>query len=696
MNKTFFRYWILAFPLLGLFPGLWGVFFPAQSSYSDLLITHLPNALWIQNSLSKMGEIPLWSRLILSGYPFSANPLAGIFYFPSWWGLLFPQPAGLYGVIAFHLFVSGIGMAKFLEEKHMPAGVAIFGGLAFETMPRLWAHFLAGHMTLVFAMCWVPWLFWATERWIKKKGVRIGLPAMFWGLITLADLRVVLPIGVVWGGYLLFRMVILEKRWKDALLLGFEGMAGLILSTAVWLPLSEYARLSTRSGMSGAENLVFSLPLEHLWGLFIPDLGGSPEWVIYPGAMLLVLLPFSMRKHPESLFWWFVSLLAIFLSLGEASPGGGWLYRLLGLGLLRVPARMLFVTQFAWIMLGALVLFWWMERPPQVTRLVRLMGIGMVAFLLLLALGVTIITGNVFRPLWVGGLVFFLAYAWMMFRQTSGKLAGFSSTPAALWGMVVLCNGFVIASGAKVLPVKEILNQNAEVVRWMLTQEQKTQNFRTYSPSYSLPQQTAAVYGIEMADGVDPLILASYQQFMEKATGVPSRGYSVTLPPFETGEPSLDNRMYEPNLHLLALVGVKYLLAEFDLKGAEEYLQTRIGETRIYKNPYYRGMAWLEREDTIIPIPEIRYTANTIEIPHVEQGRLVLAEINYPGWKVLIDGEPGEIITAYGVLRSVLIPPGFHQIRLEFHPRVVYWGVIVSVISWGVLGILLLRQKRIA
>ncbi len=692
MRRLIRKVGLLVVPLLGLIPGLWGVFFPAQSSYSDLAISHLPNALWIQTSLFSMGEIPLWSRLILSGYPFSANPLSGLFYFPSWWGLLFPQPAGLYLVTAFHLFLGGMGMAKFLEEKRLPYPVAIFGGLLFQTMPRLWAHLLAGHITLVFALCWMPWLFWAVNRSIREKRRIIGLSALFWGLIALADLRMVLPVGLAWGGYVLYRVLITEHRWRDFFGFWLESTGGFLLATSVWLPLSEYTRLSTRALMSATENLIFSFPPGHFWGLIIPDLGGSPEWVIYPGAVVLVLLPLASWRRKENAFWWILSLIGILFALGDALPILGDLFRWLGLGVLRVPARMFLITQFSWIILGSLTVSQWVDVPLQLTPFMKRIGVAVTAFLLLLAFGTGVLTGEWIPRLWAGGISFLLAYVWI--RVLGSK--AFSSRQSArfFWGIPLLCNLLVIAFGAKILPAREVLSQNAEVARWLTTQKQEVGNFRTYSPSYSLPQQTAALFGIELADGVDPLILASYQQFMEKATGVPSRGYSVTLPPFETGEPTLDNRLYQPDFSRLALLGVKYILSEFDLMGAESNLVTTIGSTRIYQNPYFVGMVWLEQGEKTIPVSEVRYSANTLEIQRVGEGRLVFAELVYPGWRAFVDGKPAEIIPAYGILRSVQVPAGTHQVRLEYHPQKVYWGTLVSGLSWGVLVVLWFKQKR--
>ena len=54
----------------------------------------------------------------------------------------------------------------------MPAGPAFFGGVVFAGTPKLIAHLGAGHVTLVFAVAWTPWLLLDAELlpWSAKAG----------------------------------------------------------------------------------------------------------------------------------------------------------------------------------------------------------------------------------------------------------------------------------------------------------------------------------------------------------------------------------------------------------------------------------------------------------------------------------------------------------------------------------------------
>ena len=149
---------LLPVPLLFL---LWaGNGFPYLSgaAYSDFAISHYPNALYLQRALREWHTFPWWSPLILSGAPFAADPLSSAWYPPHYLGLLFPLPFGLNLVAALHLLWGGLGMYRLLRMENLRTEAALFGALAFQMMPKVWAHYGAGHLTLLYAVMWTPWV----------------------------------------------------------------------------------------------------------------------------------------------------------------------------------------------------------------------------------------------------------------------------------------------------------------------------------------------------------------------------------------------------------------------------------------------------------------------------------------------------------------------------------------------------------
>jgi len=118
---------LLFIPLILLIPGWEGFAYSPRSSFSDMVISHYPNAVFLREAL-QMGQLPLWSPMLFAGYPFAANPLSGLWYFPGWFSLLFSLPLGFNLNLLIHLFFSGLGMWLFLRESR------------FDWLPAMGGH----------------------------------------------------------------------------------------------------------------------------------------------------------------------------------------------------------------------------------------------------------------------------------------------------------------------------------------------------------------------------------------------------------------------------------------------------------------------------------------------------------------------------------------------------------------------------
>lgn len=59
----------------------------------------------------------------------------------------------------------------------------------------------------------------------------------------------------------------------------------------------------------------------------------------------------------------------------------------------------------------------------------------------------------------------------------------------------------------------------------------------------------------------------------------------------------------------------------------------------------------------------------------------ILAENAYPGWRVLIDGQPAVALTAYTAIRAVCVPAGEHLVEWRFTPRLYGAGAAVSLFA---------------
>ena len=96
-----------------------GFLYRPNSVYSDLTITHWPNALLIRDSLATWGQVPLWRHLVLSGEPFAANPLSGLWYPPNLLLLLLPLTVAFNLLFVLHTAWAGLGAYRLQQFKYL-------------------------------------------------------------------------------------------------------------------------------------------------------------------------------------------------------------------------------------------------------------------------------------------------------------------------------------------------------------------------------------------------------------------------------------------------------------------------------------------------------------------------------------------------------------------------------------------------
>lgn len=688
MNRVGLWRWIPILPGLALLPFLGLLPYAAYAAYSDLTISHYPNFLFLQRSLVETGTIPLWSPAILSGYPFAANPLSSLWYPPGWLALLFPLPLGLNLVTALHLILTGMGMFSLLRAEGLDAPVASLGGLAWAALPRLAGHFASGHVTLVWAVCWTPWLLLAARR-AQMPRVRAAAAGAVFAAIILADPRWAPYAGLLWAGYQLRLTLAEQGHFGRSLFNAARAIApavgiAVLLAAPPLLPLVEYGRLSTRGMMGAADNLYLSLPPARLAGFLIPSLDGNTEWTVYPGAMLTAafiwyaLQPKAWRGGRG--LWLLAAAAGVLLALGEHFPGGALLARVPGFNMLRVPPRALLVTGFA---LAVLVAHWLQDfssedglrlRPAYFSRL----GLaGAAGLTVLAALGVSLLGGEPPRNFWWGA-GFFLACAAAALLRDAGRISRAGWVTAVF--VLVLADGLGIGvQSIRFRSPASVLEEGAQVARWIAGQPGI---FRVYSPDYSLPQQTAAHYRLEMVNGVDPLQLSAYAETVTQASGIPMNGYDVVLPPLPE-----DGSTGSPDAAALGLLNTRYVVSGVEIVQAGLEEAAVFGSTRIYENRQARPRAWVEssgQTDTAVTSLEIR--PNRIRLTAEGPGTLVLSEISYPGWRVRVEGQPVAMLE-HGILRAVEIQPGVHVVEFVYQPASVMIGLSLFAVGVVLLAV---------
>ncbi len=650
-----------------------------REQFSDLLLSHWPNAEFLRRALFEFHQFPLWNPSILNGAPFAADPLAGLWYPPNWLAVILPLPFAFNLLFALHLAWAGWGMYRWARADGFGVWPALIGGVTYAAAPKIMAHLAAGHVSLVFAVAWMPWLLKTIDegRRTKDEGRKLtfvlrpsSFVALVWALIFLADVR--------WGVY---AAVVLGVWWLACR----RGLSGLIicgllfllLTAVLWAPLAEFVRYSARADLTVAEAAEFSLPPSYLLGLLVPDLGGFHEYMTYLGIAPLVLAMIGVVKGRDRVGIITIvglALVSLWWALGPQAGLFTLVTDILNLTLLRVPPRTWFIISLAasWLAVrGAAAV----EEGAQPSgRAWNLASVGVIAALWILTIGGSLIRKEI--------LIHFLIPT----LAATTTLIGLRLKPARalyLLAAVVISELFVVDS--TLIESRPITPSPA--AEWLSRQPGE---WRVYSPSFSLPPLNAAQAGIEQADGVNPLQLRDTVTFMEAATGVTSSGYSITLPPFKPDPKTNQLDIYTanagaiPEAKLLGRLNVRYVASEFDIQSAGLTLATKVGNTRIYQNVY--------DECRVVGGSLIRRSPNQIVVSAAGPGRVTLSELWYPGWEATVDSLPATL-ERVDIFRSVKVEAGTHEIVFEFRPLTVYAGLGLSLTGLLIIASCIYRKN---
>lgn len=679
--------------------------FPLKSDFSDLTISHYPNAIFIRNSIINFHIIPLWSGTIFCGYPFHADPLTGYLYPPNWITYILPLPFGFNLLIFIHMFFGSIGLYQFLRLRGVKTWSAAVGGLCFGMMPKIWSHFAAGHISLVCAVCLTPWLLFQLEKLLDEKSKSsIFFTGLLFGGIVLADIRWAPYALLILISYSIFRLKcdIGKTSIKGQLKkITYALLCGIGISSALWIPLIQYSSMTTRSAMVLEDSLTFSLPLIKLVNLLLPNIGGNAEWVVYIGILPLLMFFISIFFNDKSTRYWLIlGLCGLLLAISGEIPLVSNIWKLPLLNLLRVPARSVFLFGLSASIISPLILdriSGFPENRNQITYFNYLIFTFLVFSIFITIALFMIAPQRSFLFLWIDILIILSASLIYFVLLRKHKITNLLKW---IFGSIIFIDLFIINYQSIRFLEDSLIKGEASDILTLIKKDGDL--FRTYSPSYSIPQSVAALNGIEMADGVNPLSLAIYSQYMEKATGVEADGYSVTIPPFKTANISVDNKGAIPSGQLLGILNVKYLVSAFPIQATDLQLLSEADDQYLYENIRYYPRAWIQPEENItngkiLEVPELSVTPNKIIARTETSGVLVVSDIHYPGWNVFVDGKKAEILSIEGLLKGVSIHPGNHEVVFQYMPWLFFvsLGIAITFFVFCFVSLVLSRFQKV-
>jgi hypothetical protein len=614
---------------------------PAGSSSSDLMISSWPTALLIQRTFAQGHFWPLWNSYYGGGQPMAGDPLAALFYPPTYLVPFLPLRDYYLALFMGHLVLAGLGMLllarRALGLSRVPALVA---AVSFMATPRLISHLGVGHVTIIQTVAWYPWLAlacWATVREPRRKGALLGICL---ALTLLAGHPQMAYYGVLMTAAL--AAWLLARRWRregwQPMLNSLAGLAaagviGVLLASIQLLPLLEFTAFSTRQLSVSSQD---AYPLMRFLSMLIdqrPSQGNPWESMLTPGLAVLVLALFALATRWRKA-WPLALAIALVAGLAMGNASGFYLliaHLLPGLDRFRGLARIWFVALMAIALLA---------------------GIGSESLL----------------------------HAVRRISQRSTAAVGIFALLVVALSLIATDSGY--ARSVDVLPavIPSALSLRAT---------QLAGNGRIYDMQRNTPQLSAVQLQTPLADGWDPLLIESYVSYMQRAGRYRTTGYQLHIPPYDA--PGV-----QPDARLLGWMHVSVVLSLRPLTDPRLVLEGRVDGTLIYKNSADAGSGYLVSPgpDGLPPsLNQIHRLDNGVRTltQSPQQDRFtfstrapayfVIAMPSFPGWFVELDGHSAPLQLIAGVLPAIRVGAGRHTLSYIYNPPAVHLGALFSAVG---------------
>jgi hypothetical protein len=721
----------------------------------------------------------VWTDAMYSGYPIMADPQA-----LSWYPVFQLMRALGFSWTLFEIagYVLASTTAFLLVRRVTRSSIAgFFGGIVYGFSGIMLAHL--NHFNQVHAAAWLPLVVYGlllirSDRY--REGAAVGGFAL--GLMWSAGH----PQLVVYGAYLCATLVA-AWLWIDrppsgvarrrVLWWGVAAALGVALAAVIILPAAELGALSRRAERDWNLYISMSLPPAQLLTLAFPmSFGGfSPGpgvAVPYAGAASLVemggyagLLPLALTflaviaQSPwrrEARLWAVLSIAAVMLCVGPATPVGTLFFYAPGYANFRAPVRHLFIVALCLSVASGIGLAEFMRNPGRHARIV-VSALAAIVAAGLIGAGALSATGDSLRQ---------LAQHPLYFRWAVGLPLGTSALAAAIvWAGANLVSKRILAAAGAGLLLLLVHLGDMLVVHYMLPgyhfgyDNVGPQLWQIRPEMAALRDELRKSGGrVLAADGShNPLLRPN----LTRAWRVPaaSGSGSLSIERYATmlrmgGPGDVNPEVMEAPDRSLDLFAIQYVLIPIDMGGVDDLRRqpSRWHERATLKPDYLLfqnarslprawcapdivrtddplgvirsgrlsdGRAFEPTEVALVDVDALPHWAPAgagTQSPHVDTRRLpgsegeyevdardgdcllVMSEVHYPWWRVSIDSHPAVPLRVNYTMMGLVVPRGRHIIRLWLEPRSAWIGGAVSaaaLLAWMILTGSCLRTNGI-
>ncbi|MEK7119714.1 MAG: YfhO family protein [Patescibacteria group bacterium] len=641
----------------------------------DNLLINIPSKLFLVDEL-RQGRFPLWNPYIFSGSPFFADiNLALLYPMNALYFILPPFQALTVGALL-DIFVGLMGMYLLCRSLRCSTTASILGAVVFGFSGTMVTYI--NNIPMLQAASLAPWLLWGWKRLLQKPSI-----ARYLGIVVIASLQVLAghPQLTYYSWLLAVLFVLFACPGKLLQKIGLMSAVVLLtffLTGVQVVPFMEFAMLSTRAGRGFAYASFDSLHPLNIVRLFIPNVvgvlrdgtawaqGGSVYGYI---GVLAVIFVFAARLR----FWKIIAGVAFVLALGKYTPVFTIAYWLVpGIAGFRSPQHFLLPFTIAVSVLAAYGLDDVKKRAIRNIGVIGMMG-GIGGGLLYL------FSAN------LAGLVLELlvSYPTRVLEKLHGFSLGMIETVVQLTAMNILMVGILMVTAGLVWRK----SRNAVVLLVFFELFLFSQN-GLVSINQNEPMRWFAGMRGQEKSIVDPL---QYPYLGKKEFGVFNWDR----------ESAWQVSILRPNLNMVAGLPTPYGYASLVYREYQMYASSASADpTGVQLDDPTGGkvamltgprLFFLDKKLQKHPVEIQSYTSNDVRLltNRNEAGTVVFIDVNYPGWRVRVDGKESRIKTYEKVYKSVWVEKGSHEIRFTFFPQSFQVGLLMSGIG-GVVSIALI------
>ncbi|PIU83172.1 MAG: hypothetical protein COS68_05345 [Elusimicrobia bacterium CG06_land_8_20_14_3_00_38_11] len=614
---------------------LFGLFSAHFPEINDIIAMYFPFRSFFADSI-RNGMFPLWSSDIFLGFPLHAESQGGFFYPPNILFAILPPGAAYNFVFVLHSFLSGFFTYLFARAIKLKKSASILASIVFAFSGFSAVH--NEHMNLLNAISWIPLVFLFVNK-ISQKKLWLILSLIFANQFLSGFPQVLYYSAIVGFIYLIFLSKDLKLILRFFLAIGFA----FLISFCQVLPTVELIPYSHRAyGVVKEEMFAWGYYIKDLLFFIMPYIFGNPAMGTYT------------RK--DSLF------------------GENCAY----VGVITILIAFIYILKNF--------------KKEKETRFFSLL----LLFLIFVVLSFP----------YLHYLYFKIMPGFKYFR-----------IPQRLLIFVVFSLAILSAKGLEIFPkikflvitavLAELLNFSSgynKVIDWQFFSkpeivkilESDKELFRVYTYDKSAIAWIRA-YCFSKIPGFAEITQYSFRNYLYPNTNML---YHI---------PSLN--AYTPFVHLnefehFDIANVKYVISSSDLIKKKDFLLVKkinfpvpLPELKIYQNINFLPRAFITKKEksiikNILPVKVLDYQTTKVKIIKKEkdEGELILCDFYYPGWNVFVDGKKREISNFQSV-RRVTVFQNEKKIFFVYRPLCFFSGVIISIISIFILGVLVYRVE---